>query len=137
MPGFESLRVIEPLLLKAEESGATLEEKATALSELIEQVNKRLANMPGKIPVSVEDGETLLFFGKTGKSWGLWLRDKFCDRGMDGELTLEAFTGVGIPRKASAFHLLPKLLEKLGDVQRRTVVQIDKAFEALKKMEGE
>lgn len=121
---------IEALVKNIEATGATLGEKATALSRIIEEISTRLQNMQGKTPVTLgEDGVTLAFDRKP-RSWAVWLVDS--DTEWDhGEPCGEDLVGVSISRKARAFPLLLRLLTEIELEQQRQISEIETAFNAI------
>lgn len=121
---------IEELLQKVEASGTALGEKATALSKIIEEVDLRLRDMPGKTALSVaSDGVVLTFW--RWPHWALRLIDSDSAKDDEDDPVPEELTGVSILRKARALPLLPRLLRDIEEQQKHHAMEIAKAFESL------
>jgi hypothetical protein len=123
---------IDLLVQRVEATGATLGERATALSEIIAKIDARLGDMPGKTPVTIESNGIRLSFERYG-DWGLWLID--CDTegaGLSGQIEPDALTSVSVLRKARAFPLVLQLLPEIEAEQNRQLSMIDAALAHLR-----
>ena len=129
---------LERLIKSVETSSASLGEKATALSSVIEDIDARLRDMPGKLAgaVSDSDSEVRLSFQKLHGRWGLWVQDDDSSYDPESGRIPEGLWEVSIARKARAFPLLPALLGEIDEQQREHVRQIDSALHSLNSQGG-
>lgn len=114
---------IEELLRRVEASSAELGQRATLLSNKLEEIQERLRQLPGKAHVEVAEGEIKLSFDRNKSGdWYLFLSD--------GETKgWDALTGASVLRKARAVALLPRLFAELEKEQGRQLEQLRSALE--------
>lgn len=122
MPNQQSETMLRELNRKAKEYG----EKATLLSNLLEEAEAFLNELPSKMHVSVGEGDNQLTFVRWESSdWRLWYGDD-----QEGSLVTDA----PVELKAKAARMLPQLVDVLfASVSERLSV-VNEGLDALKQV---
>jgi len=115
---------IEDLLRRVEASSSELGERATLLSNKIEEIQNRLRNLPGKAHVEVAENDLKLSFDRNKQGdWYIFLAD--------GETKgWDILGSVSVLRKARAVALLPRLFGELEKEQTKQLEQLRAALES-------
>jgi hypothetical protein len=131
MPDTSFVGQIESALALIEKSSTIFAERASALSDLIEHVDRRLSDLPGKSSAVVGSEDLRLLFDRVGGEWGIWFIDDESEQLTDGR-KLELLIRASIERKARAVPLLLELLSAIQAEQNRQLGLINEAVRLIK-----
>jgi len=121
----KSARIIDGL----REQSRSYAEKATRLSNLLEQAENFFCEMPGKTEVrtSSPDDEYVLSFCKTHQGWRLFLESRD-----DSQNETAIVTQANIRKKAEAAKRLPELYKQLQSHIADLHAVMDRGLESIK-----
>ncbi|HEV3418084.1 MAG TPA: hypothetical protein VG056_14760 [Pirellulales bacterium] len=105
-------------------------DRASEVSKIIEHVDIHLRNMPGKIPVEIEEGGITLGVGRPF-DWGIWFTDSESEYSNEFAQIPEELISAAIKRKIRAFPLVLKLLDEIEAEQERQLRAIGSAGDLL------
>jgi len=119
------------VLKELQEQSRLYARKATLLSNLLEQAEHFLSEMPGKVAINTQsDYENYeLSFLKTARSWRLMLEFR-----EDGELKSVPVTQASILQKAEAAKRLPELYRLLQVRLTDGQAEIDRGLQSLQEL---
>lgn len=121
---------LDALLQQIEQRGSTFAEKATLLSQIIEEIDTRLTNSEGKVPASVNNPMITVNFSRgPHDEWGIWFTDEHSKPGSSGKV-LEPLIRASITRKAKAFPLILKLLRAIEARQLEADESVQRALDS-------
>jgi len=100
-------------------------EKATRLSNLLDEAETFFQEMPGKMEVAVDQGNRRLKLERWNSDWRLLYSE---DQRVD--LVTEATVDV----KAMAAQLLPELVDRLASTVSQRLIDVDAGLEALRRV---
>jgi hypothetical protein len=117
---------IERIIQRIEQTSTVLGDKASLLSGVIADIDRRLCAMPGKVEAYAEhEGVRVSYY--RAPEWGVWLTDDESEYD-NGESVAEDITRVTVARKARAFPALLKLLERIEAAQERQLSEVTSAL---------
>ncbi len=104
-------------------------EKATALSNFLEEFERLLQEMPGKIEVRVDNDKGGMLLSRFGDGWYLIIDPKQSKAQRLGEASVEA--------KITAASLCRPLIECLVEVQKRKLEKLSTGLETMESFMNE
>ena len=134
MPKIPAQKVPSQMKLRElSELSSEYAEKATRISDLVEEAEQFLCSMPGKVEARVEDGDYVLRFDRShNKKWGLKL-DVPDEHGDPYTLVV---TESAIDVKATAVGMFPTLFDELLDTMRSRLKIVKAGLESESELEA-
>lgn len=120
---------IDNLVDHIEKTALAFGREATAMSDRIVKLEKRLRQLPGKDTVEVQrDGVGLSFDGTDSSEWYLWFWDDESEKDEDGDTVWSPLTSGAVERKVRAVALVPELLKELAAAQSKRLEPLQRSL---------
>ena len=126
----------EEMLRTLRASGTEFSRKATALAELLKEVESVLIDMDGKVDCFVDlDTSSVclqLQFHRGSRGWGLFVFENYIDRDGAPQSQTTPLRDASFQNKAKAAKGLPSLIQSILNVHSQHLAEMNEGLESLK-----